>query len=44
MDLSPVKLEILQALLLFDKPVKALQVAKEVGKNCACANAPFGLG
>jgi hypothetical protein len=33
MDLSPVKLEILQALLLFDKPVKALQVAKEVGKK-----------
>lgn len=33
MDLSPVKLEILQELLLFDKPVKALHVAKEIGKN-----------
>ncbi len=33
MDLSPVKREILEALLLHDKPVKAAQVAKETGKD-----------
>jgi hypothetical protein len=33
MDLSPVKCEILEALLLHDKPVKAAQVAKETSKD-----------
>ncbi len=33
MDLSPVKREILEALLLHDKPVKAAQVAKEDSKD-----------
>ena len=33
MDLSPVKREILEALLMHDKPEKAAQVAKEVGKE-----------
>jgi hypothetical protein len=33
MDLSPVKLKILEALLLHDKPLRAAQVAKEVGKE-----------
>jgi hypothetical protein len=33
MDLSPVKCEILEALLLHDKPVKAAQVAKETAKD-----------
>ena len=33
MDLSPVKREILEALLMQDKPEKAAQVAKEVGKE-----------
>jgi DNA-binding transcriptional ArsR family regulator len=32
MDLSPVKYEILQALTSYDKPVKAAQVAKVIGK------------
>ncbi len=33
MDLSPVKREVLEALLLQDKPVKAAHVAKETGKD-----------
>jgi hypothetical protein len=33
MDLSPVKNEILEALLMHDKPVKAAQVAKETAKD-----------
>jgi hypothetical protein len=33
MDLSPVKREILEALLMHDKPVKAAQVAKETAKD-----------
>jgi hypothetical protein len=33
MDFSPVKREILEVVLLHDKPVKAAQVAKEVGKD-----------
>jgi hypothetical protein len=33
MDLSPVKREILEAVLMHDKPVKAAQVAREVGKD-----------
>jgi hypothetical protein len=33
MDLSPVKREILEALLLHDKPVKAAQAAKETAKD-----------
>ena len=33
MDLSPAKHEILEALLLHDKPVKAAQLAKEMGKK-----------
>ncbi len=33
MDLSPVKLEVLEALLLHDNPVKAAQVAKETAKD-----------
>ena len=32
MDLSPAKCEILEALLLHDKPVKAAQIASEMGK------------
>ncbi len=33
MDLSPVKHEILEALFLHDKPMKAVQLAKEMGKD-----------
>ncbi|MCW4009780.1 MAG: DUF5752 family protein [Candidatus Bathyarchaeota archaeon] len=33
MDLSPVKLEILEALLLHEKPVKAVEIAGETGKE-----------
>lgn len=33
MDLSPVKQEVLEALLLLDQPLKAAQVAKEIGKD-----------
>jgi hypothetical protein len=33
MDLLPVKLEVLEALLLHDNPVKAAQVAKETAKD-----------
>jgi len=33
MDLSPVRREILEALLLHEKPVKASQIAKETGKE-----------
>ena len=33
MDLSPVKCEVLEALLLHDKPVKAAQLAKEMQKD-----------
>jgi hypothetical protein len=33
MDLSQIKREILEALLLYEKPVKAVQVAKETGKE-----------
>jgi len=33
MSLSPNKLEILEALLLHDKPVKPMQVSKEMGKE-----------
>jgi hypothetical protein len=33
MDLSPAKHEILEALFLHDKPVKAAQLAKEMGKE-----------
>ncbi len=33
MDLSTVKREILEALLLHEKPVKASQIAKEIGKE-----------
>ena len=33
MSLSPNKLEILEALLLHDKPVKPMQVSKEIGKE-----------
>jgi len=33
MDLSPVKCEILEALLFYEKPVKAAQVAKDIGKE-----------
>lgn len=33
MDLSPAKCEILEALLLHDKPVKAAQLAKDMGKE-----------
>jgi DNA-binding transcriptional ArsR family regulator len=33
MDLSPVKFEILEALLFYEKPVKAAQVAKDIGKE-----------
>ena len=33
MDLSPVKREILEALLLHEDPVKAMQIAKETGKK-----------
>ena len=33
MDLSPAKHEILEALLLHDKPVKAAQLAKDMGKE-----------
>jgi len=33
LDLTQVKLEILESLLLHDKPVKAAQIAKELGKD-----------
>ena len=33
MSLSPVKREILETLLLHDKPVRATQLAKETGKE-----------
>jgi hypothetical protein len=33
MDLSPAKREVLEALLLHDKPVKAAQLAKEIGRD-----------
>ncbi len=33
MDLSPVKCEVLEALLLHNRTVKAVQVAKEIGKD-----------
>ena len=33
MDLSPIKLEILEALLLHSEPIRAAQVAKELGKE-----------
>ena len=33
MDLSPVKREVLEALLFHEKPVKAVQVAQEAGKE-----------
>ena len=33
MDLSPVKYEILEALFLHEKPVKAVQIAKETGRE-----------
>jgi hypothetical protein len=35
MDLSPAKYEILESLLLYTKPVKAVQVSKDIGKPFA---------
>ena len=33
MDLSPAKLEVLEALFLYDDPVKAAQISKDTGKD-----------
>ena len=44
MDLSPIKLEILEALLLHSEPIRAAQVAKELGIDLICANSPQAKG